>query len=501
MSFYPTKGQKKIASIPVVDNGAQGLTGREETSILVPDEELANRKYVINTQNNATGINTDRSYQVVMDLKGYAEGSALICTYYKEHYAESDVHSKSDETDITVHNVHNSILKIHNFELRMTGPLQYEHDAANNISKVSGEALTYPGFRPEKGDLFVMEVDTGKNAIMQVVEEPVRTAIRASTYYKITFILSHWADTEHIEAIESAITDEAWFDKTRFLNEPGALLYHDEYIELKYLKHQRARMIKYHTAKFLDMNLMFSYNRPDKIHDPYVTDFLLRTLEHTEVGYRPVQLYRDAPYMETSVWKAILDEHMPLEAVPTAASVGLHRIGSKSVKHNALTNKEYVYWVKSQSLADLFASLNPSGEGEGESGSETPEGEIPPDDSIPDYPEGTTNEERTIGDLLLHLHPHYRECMGDGSDDDGSGSGSGTGDLLDLILGGSDEHVRLLMMFLLTRQIDLRLLHACIEQIWKLPLLDQFYKMPIYEFLAYKAQSYIQGLAGLIWER
>lgn len=494
MSFYPTKGQKDVAATPIVDANSPGLTGREETTVLDPDTELTNRKYVINTQNNATGINTDRSFQVVADMKGYAEGSALTVTYYKEHYSETDVRGKADDTDDGVHPAHRSILKIHNFELRMTGPVQYEHDIEETKSKLSGEALTYPGFRPEKGDKFVMEVDTGKCALMQVTEHPTRLSIRASTYYKITFAMVEWVSVEVIEQLEAGITDEAWFDKTRFLNEPGALLYHDEYVELKYLKKQRTRMIKYHTAKFLDMNLMFSYNRPDAIHDPYVTDFLLRTLEHTEVGYRPVQLYRDAPFIDTSIWVALLDPNLPLQAVPTSNKIGVHTLGSKSVKHNALTNKKYVYWIPSMHLQDFFDALNSGDDG----GDGTPEGEIPADPTIPDITEGTENEERTLGDLLLHLHPHYRECMGDEEED---GSSVAAGGCLDLILYGSDEHFKLLYLFLTTRKIDLKLLHTCIEQVWKLPLIHQFYKMPIYEFLCAKALEYIQGLEGLLWEK
>ena len=302
-----------------------------------------------------------------------------------------------------------------------------------------------------------------------------------------------WVSEAVIEELEKGITDEAWFDKTRFLNEPGALLYHDEYVELKYLKKQRVRMIKYHTAKFLDKNLMFSYMRPDVVYDPYVTDFLLRTLEHTEAGYRPVQLFRDAPFIDTSIWVALLDPNLPLEAVPTAGKKAIHVLGSKSVKHNALTNKWYCYWIPSKSLAQLFEDLNPSGD------DDTPSGEIPPDDSVPDITGGTDEEEQTLGDLLLHLHPHYEECMGDGSGDE-SGEGS-SGEMLGYILDGSEAHIALMRLFLTTRKIDLKLLHTCIEEVWKLPPIQQFYKMPIYEYLAYKALEYIHHLEGLDWER
>ena len=127
-------------------------------------------------------------------------------------------------------------------------------------------------------------------------------------------------------------------------------------------------------------------------------------------------------------------------------------------------------------------------------------GEIGPADGFPLPPGdgGTPDEEQTLGDLLLHLHPHYEECMGGEGDDGGEGSG---GEMFGYIMDGSIAHIKLMQLFLKTRKIDLKLLHTCIEEVWKLPLIHQFYKMPIYEFLCYKAQELIQHLEGLDWER
>ena len=608
MGFYNKKqnnGNKDIAESPAVNTDLPGISANQDINVLAPDDELTQRKYVINTMNNETGVNTGRLFDVVADLKGFGEGTATTVTYYKENYAETDVRGRQDDTEGGYLNtVHKSMLKINNFEIRLTGPLQYEHDTTETQSRLTGEALTYPGFQPEKGDRFVIEVDSGKCAIMTVVEAPTRMSIRASTYYKIQFSATDWASTDSIKVIEDSVTDEAWFDKKRFLNEPGALLYHDEYVEIQYLGKQRKRMLNYHLSNFLDKKIMYSFMRPDGIYDPYLVDFQLKCLEQRECGYRPVQLYRDAPYIDMSVWSAIFSADIPLEGVMTSNSQAMHVLGSKSVKHNALTNKYYVYWTQSTSLRDYFTAVleleakkykllewsdlettelylptryivfrpgvvyyTRSGTGTTEDPyvytqatvkigdmveankyyekfiakkfadgvkyfrfsdysffevdtskypygpvkneryyvlntgdtDDDSEGDddltIPSDDSVTEIAEDPDAKvERTIGDLLLHIHHHYCECPLTDCDCNQS---CGSGGCLDYILNGSDEHIALMRLFLLTRKINLHWLHVCIEQVWKLPKIQQFYKMPIYMFLCSIALSYIHGMEGI----
>lgn len=491
MGFGYKPDNKGPVEIPTVIGENPAVSPAVEKPLVTPDEELTDRKYVQDTFHNNTGVNVERFPNVVSDLKGFAEGSSVKVTYYKEHYSETDIkgrHATEESLDPT----HKSVLKIFNFELRMTQALQYEHASDDHISKISGEAFTYPGFHPEHGDKFVYEVDVGKYGLFEIIHPPVRTSIRASTYFKIQFSLVNYMTNELKETLEKGVVATAYFDKARFLNEPGALLVHDEVVELKFLEKQRARIIKYYRQKFLDDKIMYSYMRPDNVYDPYVTDFLIKILDFEEAGTAAMQLYRDAPFYEESIWRAFLDDTVPLQAVPTSTTIAKHILGSKSVLANALTNKYYLKWIPSQNLMDYLKGL--INEDEGGEGGEGEEGVIPPDPSVPELPDDEESD-RMIGDILLHIHPHYTECPWVNGDDEESEGG--TGDGLGYIL-GEGEQLALIAHFLLTREIkDLAILHRLIEKFWTLPKINQFYLGAVLIFLARQAISYIHHDNGI----
>lgn len=482
MGFGSDELNKETAAIPeqIVDNPA--VKPAEPVVIKPADEKLVEERYVEDVFHNKVGTNVDRFPQVISDLKGFAEGSPVKVTYYKEHYSDADTRGRHN-TEESVHNAHNSVLKIMNFELRMTQALQFTHDVEENLSKLHGEAFTYPGFVPEIGDRFVYEIDMGKYGIFRIVNAPVRTSIRASTYYKIEFELIEYMTEELRAEMDKQVVSVAYFDKSRFLNEPGSLLLHDEVVEMEFMKRMRMKMIHYYQHKFLDETIMYSFMRPDNVYDPYVTDFMMKILEFSELGTLATQLYQGAPYLDVSIWRALLDSNVPLEAVPTSTKKLLRTIGSKSVLANSLTNKYYIEWIKSQNLKDyLDEIMNPK------PGGDTPEGEIPPDPSIPDLPEDE-DADKILGNLLLHIHPHYAECP---LTENGSELIGGTGDGLNYILGDGDQFT-LIAYFLLRREIrDLRRLHSLIEKVWKMEPIKQFYLMPVLVFLCSIVVGYIK---------
>ena len=485
---------KPTADIPPVIGSEPAVVPAKEEEVVLgdPDERLAQKKYVNDTFHNRVSVNVNRFPQVVSDLKGFAEGSPIKVTYYKDHYSETDVKGRN-ATEESLHTAHKSVLKIIDFEMRLSGALQYTHDVDENISKIEGEAFTYPGFEPEQGDKLVYEIDFGKYGLFKIIAPPVRTSIRASTYYKIQFHFIDYVTEELAAKLDEGVMDVAYFDKKRFLSEPGALLIHDEVVEMMFLEKQRAKMIHYYQQKFLDEKIMYSFMRPDGIYDPYVTDFMMKIVEFSDLGTMATQLYQDAPYLEDSIWRAFLDPNVPLESVPTGMVKVLYTLGSKSVLVNSLINKKYVKFVDSKSLKDYLDELASSGS---EGGTE---GEIPADPSIPDQCNCPCCDEIDgyIGDLLLHIHPHYTECPLVGDEDEDGSSGGGTGDCLEYILGDGDQ-LHLIANFLLYRKIvDLKRLHALIEAVWKMPKLKQYYLLPILIFLSQTVISYIRHESAL----
>lgn len=496
MGFGYKPDNKEPAAIPTVIGDNPAVTPATEQVLVNADETLQKKEYVADTFHNEVAVNSRRFVDVIADLKGFGEGAPVKVIYYKEHYAETDNHGRY-HTEEHLHNVHRSVLKIIDFEIRLAGGAQYNHDQDDNLSKINYEAYTYPGFRPEQDDKLIMDIGDGRYGVFAVTKQPTRMSIRASTYFKIELSLVHWATEEFVQNLDAGVVSVAYFDKMRFLNEPGALLIHDEVVELKYCAKQRAKMIHYYQNKFMDEQIMYSFMRPDNVYDPYVTDFLMKTLEFSELGTMSLQLYQGAPYMEMSIWRAILDPNIPLEGVPTGAARTLYKLGSKSVLANSLINKYYVRLVKSKSLKDYLKELlDAQGDGEGDGSGEGGDGgsssEIPSDPSIPGMSECPCGD-GIIGDLLLHIHPHYCECPWvNGETEDASG----TTDSLGYILGEGDQFA-FICALLLYRKIDLKLLHKLIEGIWKRSPIEQFYVMPILIYACWLAQKYIHHDAAI----
>jgi len=499
--FYPDGTNQETAEpvhevekpIPVKNDQTPEVVPDKPFLKPAPDEALSKQKFVIDSFHNQTALNTGRHAQIIADLKGFAEGSEKEVVYYKQNYSETNSLGIHGDPDVKLDRVHKNALKIHGFKLRMSGSLQYEHARDDgNVNILTGDAVTYPGFHPYKGDKFIMEVEIGRFGEFEVTELPERTSIKSSTYYKIHFQLMHWMDEERQKVLDDAVITEAWFDKQRFLNEPGALLYHTEYVALKFFELQSARMMHYYNSKFLDKNIMFTYMRPDDVYDPYLADFMLKITEYAEAGMLMQQLFRDAPCIETSIWRALLSPTIPLEAVPTSAVIATRKLGSKSVMINSLVNKRYLAWEPdSTSLAEFFEAEDAAAAG-GE-GDKDPCEDVEPGDLADD-------SDKLIGDLLLHIHPHYRECIltccgncnccGDVVSDDSNAA-------LAYLLDGSDEFKELIRAFLRYRKINVDQLMKCMKAVYKLPLIQQFYKMPIYIFLARTAVRYIHNCSGI----
>lgn len=498
-AFYPngtnqdTAGPiKEVVKPNPVEEGEVPSKMPEDEKVLEPsfDQNLSHKDYIDDVVHNVTAVNSGRRADIIKDMLGYAEGSPVIVTYYAKTDPESDVKGTHNNIDLKKHDVHKNRLKIHQFEMRLLSSLQYEHDAENNVNAVSGEAVVYPGFNPNKGDQFVMEIARGKWAMMGVDQIPQRTSIKSGTCYKIHFSANRWMNAEIDEELESHVITEAWFDKQRYLNEPGALLYHNEFVAMKFLDLHSAKLLQYYNNKFIERKIMHTYIRPsDGVYDPYVTDFMFQITDYNETGIVVDQLIREAPCLEVSFWRALLNQTIPLEVVPTSSVIVKRRLGSKTVVANALINKMYLAWEEgSKSLAEFFEEEDSTADGDETAGDVTVDDFADPD------------KDRIIGDLLLHIHPHYRECIltccgnctacGDQTCDD-------TNTALAYLLDGSDDYKKLIRDFLKHRKVNLEALMACIKNVYKLPVLQQFYKMPVLIFLARTAIRYIHNNAGI----
>jgi len=412
-------------------------------------------------------------------LRAFGDGTPTKVTYYHRIDQDGNIRGTNTSIDDDLHRVHAAYLKIHNFEIKVSSSFQFEHQTDSALVKQSGEAFTYPGFEPKIGDRFIMELDTGKFGMLELNEQPVRMSIRAQSYWRISFILTDWIDDEFMAPIEAAVRKEGWFDKLRFLTEPGALLVKEEVILMQKAKTAATQMINYYTSKFFERLIYNTYMRPDKLFDPYVIDFMRRICSYEEMHGLPEQFVSDAPGMDISWWRWLLNPAVvPKQVVPKGWRIKYYRVGSKCTRVNALLNQPYLM---------LIVSGDDSAWGSVEDG----------------YGTSSKHKHKCMYPDRWPPNDYYLNEPGDTDlDEEGGGvvaPNTPQGYLSDFILSGTgeDDPFAVVVNTYLERQVIIPdKLIAAFDQVYSMSDGAQFYQFPVLIFLAKKCIENIHGIVG-----
>lgn len=488
------------ASSPSGPLNNRAVTSDKEVEVS-PDQIIASRDYVVNTYANREAINTGRRTDAVAMLRGFAEGSAIKVTYYHRLDTVANTQGLPKAIDDELSRNHAGYYKILEFELKLTGSLSFEHDVDNKIVRTTGSGITYPGFEPCVGDRFIMEVDTGKFAMMEISEVPVRLSLRSMSYYQIQFILTDWISNEFMGPIEEAVRKTGYFDKQRFLNEPGALLEAEEVRLMQDMRNSRAQLLAFYIEKFYDRGLYNTFMRKDEVYDPYVTDFITRISDYQELGGFPEQLAPDAPGMAVNPFRKILSpKTIPTVAMPTNFELVRHQVGSMSTRLNALMNRYYLILTGGGAVSSSgpfgsgYDSANTDTDGSNQEGCEWPPcfrpGFDPESCKLPHPFECCPRRHH-------YIHWHHRpwpcvvfwhECPPDGDGEDDPSTEYGNGLLTSLV--GMDV---LLNTYLEDETINVTALKQMLIDVYSADDQTQFYSMPL---LIFFCQKVIDGLHG-----
>jgi len=241
-------------------------------------------------------------------LRRCIAGSPIKVTYFKQGQDTSETAS-TDAQGVEMQvldKVHTCTLLIHNFELILPAPITFEYDANDVLTKYTGEAFTYPGFRPSQGDLFIYELADGQAGLFSISSAPERLSIRSSTYHKIQFELENILTAENINQCMDSVSEEAYFDLERFLTQEGALLKSDEYALMKKIEEWYVTLSRYYLDTFFDKLDWNTLIRPDKIYDPYIVEFVRYILSYEMMPHRPQQHIHDLKFWHRSIWWRLL---------------------------------------------------------------------------------------------------------------------------------------------------------------------------------------------------
>lgn len=247
----------------------------------IPERSQGNDKLItendITTANkdtfiNRTAINTSIYTDTFGSLLSYTEGVPIIVEYFKKRNNYTNVQAIDTSFSGERSSIQFSYDLVHNFEIRLKDELDLNIDPEATEITLNGNAIIYPGFKPNVGDIFYLKLQDNRiGAFIVNLTQPV--SIAHGTHYSIEFHFDAFVNETYDEKIRSCVSEELYFDKNKYFSDPATLLKSTSYNQLQLLNRYRSNIIS---------NLLNTYYNstektiicPDNIFDTYLIEYL-----------------------------------------------------------------------------------------------------------------------------------------------------------------------------------------------------------------------------------
>jgi len=340
MPLLAPSGSLSTTSLPKDNDKMVGITSEVPTN----EDNLDRLNYPSDIYTNVTALNTDREGDIIGKLIGLSEGTPIVVTWFHKMDSLADQQTTYSDLSFVSNTVNQSYLRINNFEIRLTSPLEYSYEQQQTQSSLIGEASVYPGFQPLMGDLFIYPLQAGQLGIFKINAAPRRLTIKKLSAHLISFELIKILNNTELNELLERVRDVAWFDKQRFLNETAALLTSDDVKDLEYMNEKYSELLHYFHTQFYDKYSFKSYVSPDGYYDPYLVEFMKSLVPSEEIGGEFIQqLLPDASLMDRSFWMKLRDPKT-INWSNYVSDMYLDYYSSDAVSYliNSLLNRQYL---------------------------------------------------------------------------------------------------------------------------------------------------------------
>ena len=311
-----------------------------------PNDILDHENYVTDTV--AAGKTTTTNSELSKAISAYsAYGSNITVTFY--HSLNAQTYQRTWQTDFSLEldNVHYSYLKINNFQMKLESSMNFAYEPGETRSQLSGEAILYPYFCPNQGDLFVYSVDENHMGLFRIYEAPERLTISESTCHKIKFILMSYLTIEQLNKLNACVEQEMFFNLDRYLNDSGALMTSGENDLLNKAKSALNMLINAYCGEFYEDQIFNTFIESDCLYDPYLIEFITKILPLDKMPGYPTQLVSNPVNWRRSFWfKLLAPDMVPDEILITRCFRVVKEVNYRTAGINALANRCYIAIVK-----------------------------------------------------------------------------------------------------------------------------------------------------------
>lgn len=312
-----------------------------------PNDVLDHENYVTDTV--AAGKTTTTNSELTKAIAAYsAKGNNITVTFF--HALNAQTYQRTWQTDFSLEldNVHYSYLKINNFQMRLESSLAFSYEQGETRSQLQGEAILYPYFCPNQGDLFVYSADGVHMGLYRIYEAPERLTIFSSTCHRIKFILMTYLSQEELAKLNACVEKEMFFNIDRYLNDNGALITTGENDLLGKATEALNMLINAYYGEFYEDCIFRTFIESECLYDPYLVEFINRIIPSEKIGnHRPEQLVSNPVNWNRCFWFKLLDPKLvPDEVLISKCFRVIKEVNYRTAGINALTNRCYIAIVK-----------------------------------------------------------------------------------------------------------------------------------------------------------
>lgn len=281
----------------------------------------------------------DSFYNPKKTLLTHISGMRWNCTFYQQirDSNESLNHHQRDKNG-----AYQQYRKIERFNIRVDSPFaETQNEQNSNELQGTGEATIYNSLIPNAGDMFIADINDGREGIFKIVRSK-RLTLTKSSCYSIEFMLHGIVALrpELKEDLDRKVIQTFVYHENYLLHGLNPFLTDEESTNLVKIQSLLVTMVEDYLGEFYNhqVNTLIlpgikSDNEEGEVHylyDPYLTEFVIKTMDGAADHVRLMNITGSSSYQDfrrETFWDLIL-KRMNTRASRMIAKIGWYNIKS-----------------------------------------------------------------------------------------------------------------------------------------------------------------------------
>lgn len=224
-------------------------------------------------------------------LLKHVEGYPWTVNYYGQMVNDANT---LEHIDPGIPNLMQPYYHVVGMILQVVSPLTSNYDETSGVTTVTGTAIFPYGIKPNKGDVFISQVDSGEDAIF-IINSTFRKTFRKDALYEVSYSLYKYTSVspDTVAGLEAKTQERYFFNRdTNYFNRD--LLVTSEVKEAKErLERYLRESEEYYFSTFAQRNSggIFLPGTQDAYYDPHLVSFLTKTVPYTRLIQYPFFKY------------------------------------------------------------------------------------------------------------------------------------------------------------------------------------------------------------------